>query len=473
MKHLLSHERHREYLTNQCVVCIGQIYPLIILPRAYSIEIIIQKYNVSHSYEYLNMMEIKSNRIKFGDRVITAIGLQKVVLHDCNSAHSVWINKELYEVVKSICDNKWNIKDAIESCETKEDRDYLTKNLLVLMEKKIIRDLDDVTEYEDINIQIDWNITNRCNLKCKHCCIDANSYSVDLTLEECKLIVERIASLRPSSWCISGGEPLARADFSEIVNYIRKLYRGYLSILTNATLITDDLASFIATNFDSVSVSIDGVNEESVSFIRGKGVFERTIDGISKLKSSGMNNISASMVITKNNIHLRDSFKHMCNALGIKPVFRQLALVGRAAEELTECVPDGSEVLTFEGTKPKSEINEFVEYPARIFSCGAGYRQFQINYKGNIYPCQALTDDVFNLGNVLEETNLCEYIRGRRFVSKIGYKNLEKYFPYNFSKCQKCTYQILCWSCIEPIYHRNERRNDCLECYRKFEKCLS
>ncbi|MCR5740374.1 MAG: radical SAM protein [Lachnospiraceae bacterium] len=418
-------------------------------------------------------MEIKSNKIKFGDRVITAIGLQKIVLHDCNSAQSVWINKELYAVVKSICENKWNIKDVIESCETKEDRDYLVKNLLILMDKKIIRDFDDVTEYEDLNIRIDWNITNRCNLKCKHCCIDANQYAVDLTLAECYLIIERIASLNPCSWCISGGEPLVRPDFKEIIDKIRELYHGHLSILTNATLISDDMARYIKTNFNSISVSVDGVDEETCSFIRGKGVFEKTIEGISKLQKIGMHNISASMVVTKSNIRFREKFKNMCDEMGIKPIYRQLALVGRAAEELTGYVPDGDEVLTYKEKEGGSEINELVEYPARIFSCGAGYRQFQVDYKGNIYPCQALTDDIFKLGNVLEESEFDRYIRERRFIATDGYKNLEMYFPYNYIKCQKCTYQIFCWSCIEPIYHAQDKRIDCLECYRKFEKCLS
>ena len=93
-------------------------------------------------------------------------------------------------------------------------------------------------------ISFDYEITARCNLKCRHCYInlpagDRRAKERELSLAEIERIADEAVSLG-AVWCLlSGGEPLLREDFREI--YLMLKRKGLLlSIFTNATLITDE-----------------------------------------------------------------------------------------------------------------------------------------------------------------------------------------------------------------------------------------
>ena len=124
-------------------------------------------------------------------------------------------------------------------------------------------------------------------------------------------IVKSIARLKPASITVSGGEPLYREDFVTITDQIRKYYKGALILMTNATLVTESLAKYISEKYDAVDISIDGIDEESCSILRGKGVFEKTLKGLKLLKAYNMR-ISASMVLSKETKELGDQFLYYC-----------------------------------------------------------------------------------------------------------------------------------------------------------------
>lgn len=406
------------------------------------------------------MVDILSiNRIKFGDRVIPQMGKDNIILHNLNSGKVAIVSNELYGILKYICDNKKSLSEAFKLCETNDDRLYLEKNLRYLMEKNIIRDAKDCTEYDELDMRIDLDITNKCNLHCRHCCVDASNMCVDLSTEDMFSIMDKISETHPKLVTISGGEPLMRKDFKEIICRLRSKYNGVLGLMSNLTLVDEEMAYFIAEKFDTVSTSLDGVDEKTCSAIRGKGVFDKTIRGIKKLKAAGAKEISASMVITKLTENRREEFKALCNDLGIDMMYRALGLIGRAEKEMLDLVPEGEDVKTEKKDIDYTYNNKRV--PERFFSCSAGYRQFQIDYRGKLYPCQLLMYDEFSLGNVLKIEKLNDYIRKRLLVTTQGYKNLEKYFPYNYAKCSGCNRQMICWSCIASIYKGIGEKDSC------------
>ena len=69
-----------------------------------------------------------------------------------------------------------------------------------------------------------WNITQRCNFKCKHCYSSAVLGSTDneLSTEEIYQIVDQFKKLKVPVILLSGGEPFMRDDLFEIIAYIRK-----------------------------------------------------------------------------------------------------------------------------------------------------------------------------------------------------------------------------------------------------------
>ena len=81
--------------------------------------------------------------------------------------------------------------------------------------------------------------------------------------------------------CLQGGEAFIREDFREIVNGIVR-NRMRFSILTNGTLITRELAAFLAStgrcNF--IQVSVDGSMPITHDSFRGDGSFRRAVEGL-------------------------------------------------------------------------------------------------------------------------------------------------------------------------------------------------
>ena len=416
------------------------------------------------------MKEFQWSRIKYGDRVVPQIGAKNVIIQNVNNGKVVKITKEAFDTIDAMIHAGWSVEEVLNQCETEKDKEYLLENLAYLAENEVVRDINDFSEYQEMPIRIDWDITNRCNLKCKHCCVSADFQNHDLEQEALLEVAEKIVSLNPVVIVISGGEPLVRKDFREIITTIKKKYQGKLFLMTNAVLIDGEMARFIAENFSSVSVSLDGVDEETCSTIRGKGVYAITIAGIRQLLEEGMTQISASMVITKTTYKYKYRFIDMCREMHIEPFLRSLSLVGRAEVKMQDMIPSEQEEIECMPI-PELEKNEMEKEPEKegakkigkvpTFSCGAAFRQFQIDYCGNIYPCQSLMEKELLLGNVLEIEELNDYIRNRSFVTTKGYKTLEQYFPYNFSECRGCNKQIFCWNCIEPIYREKTKREDC------------
>lgn len=420
---------------------------------------------------YQNMDDFMTKTICFYDRVIVQKGEKYTILHNTNAMQTDKITTEVYELLNEVCDTKTNLNDVFKMIEAEEDKSYFSKTLKRLLKNKIIKFTDEISEYLDMNIQIDFDLTNKCNLKCKHCCVSADNSMTDLSTEEIFKAVDKILSLNPENFVISGGEPLMRKDFKQIINKIRESYNGRMSLMSNALLIDDKMAEFIAANFDFVSVSLDGVDEETCSIIRGSGTFDNALAAIKRLQCAGMKNISASMVLTKDTIDKKDYFVQMCKDMKIQPALRVLELVGRAEESMKDFIPVAKPVTEEDLIK---QVNASDDVIARgnymIFSCGAGYKQFQIDYRGNIYPCQSLMEDDLILGNIFQIEDFNSYIRNREFTNTPGYKLLEKFFPYNFEGCKGCNKQIFCWNCIAPLYRKQKKLEHCHFCNMAFER---
>lgn len=81
--------------------------------------------------------------------------------------------------------------------------------------------------------EIVWNFTYSCNLKCKHCYENAGNKRPELTTEEAFATLDnmsKIAKVGLPALSFSGGEPLTRRDFFEVVAYAKKKI-PYISLL--------------------------------------------------------------------------------------------------------------------------------------------------------------------------------------------------------------------------------------------------
>ncbi|MBF0336439.1 MAG: radical SAM protein [Nitrospirae bacterium] len=134
-----------------------------------------------------------------------------------------------------------------------------------------------------------WNLTNYCNLSCKHCYSSAkplteraytNGAEVDaLTLSEIRAIIPTLYDNGIRCVILSGGEPLLRDDIFDIARELKGA--GIMTALsTNGLLINEGLKDEITQCFDYVGVSIDGLPQVHDSFRGLSGAYGRSIDAL-------------------------------------------------------------------------------------------------------------------------------------------------------------------------------------------------
>ncbi|MBF0607383.1 MAG: radical SAM protein [Candidatus Magnetobacterium sp. LHC-1] len=134
-----------------------------------------------------------------------------------------------------------------------------------------------------------WNLTNYCNLSCRHCYSSAktltdqtdtgNAEMNALTLSEIMTIIPSLYDNGIRCVILSGGEPLLREDIFDIAQELKDA--GIMTALsTNGLLINEGLKDKITRCFDYVGVSIDGLPQVHDSFRGLSGAYGRSIDAL-------------------------------------------------------------------------------------------------------------------------------------------------------------------------------------------------
>ena len=135
--------------------------------------------------------------------------------------------------------------------------------------------------------QVELAITSQCNLRCKYCghFTSAGDVVDDLPKEEWLKFFTELNRLAVMNIIIQGGEPFFRKDLKDIIRGIVE-NRMRFSILSNGTLITDEMAQFITSTkrCDHVQVSIDGSIPFTHDSMRGEGSFFKALQGIKTLQ---------------------------------------------------------------------------------------------------------------------------------------------------------------------------------------------
>ncbi|MCR4568496.1 MAG: radical SAM protein [Pseudobutyrivibrio sp.] len=260
-----------------------------------------------------------------------------------NRINGKWIKvpKEIANIVKYADEKKMTLKNLKDMMHDDEDADYIEK---VAYKLKEINFYDfQKTKERKIN-NISYAITHRCNLKCIHCMVNAESGGIEyFSTKDVIDILKKIVEAGPESITITGGEPLVRKDFWEISSYLKSHYCGKLGLMTNGTLITKENAKRLVKYYENFDISLDGVDEETCSIIRGKGVFEKVIKAIDSLKDAGATKISTSMILSEDNSKYTKEYFELNKKLGTTPMLRAMSLDGRAKEN--------REILSREQTK--------------------------------------------------------------------------------------------------------------------------
>jgi len=143
--------------------------------------------------------------------------------------------------------------------------------------------------------RVDIELTERCNNACLHCLInrpeqDAASRSREMETAFIQNLLRQAADLGCLMVRFTGGEPLLRDDFADLYLYARRLGM-WVTIFTNARLITDELADLLSRVPPGrwVEVSVYGMRAESYDASAGaKGSFVEFRRGVDRLRARGI-----------------------------------------------------------------------------------------------------------------------------------------------------------------------------------------
>jgi SynChlorMet cassette radical SAM/SPASM protein ScmE len=153
--------------------------------------------------------------------------------------------------------------------------------------------------------KMDIAITNRCNLRCRYCYHfeSAGDVQGDLPASEWIRFFEELNRCAVMEVTLAGGEPFMREDLREVIEGIVK-NRMRFQILSNGTLITDEMAAILASTgrCNHVQISIDGSMPESHDVMRGKGSFAKALQGLMTLRRHGVP-AAVRVTIHRKNVH--------------------------------------------------------------------------------------------------------------------------------------------------------------------------
>ncbi len=302
-------------------------------------------------------------------------------------------------------------------------------------------------------------ITKKCNLNCLHCGSDCSKdiHSPELTTDSWIKIIEYFKDRFSTSvaMVITGGEPLMHPDIIDIASHLHKNQMRW-GMVTNGMLLNESMMQkLINTGISSITLSIDGLEENHNWLRNNPKAFEKAINS---LKLICQTNIAFKDVVTcvspKNSNEL-DKIAQLLLDYGMKEwrLFR-IFPSGRAIDNpllqlsfdqtqtMLQWIKGNKEKylkkglninLSCEGWVPFNLDQKVRDYP---FFCRSGINIASILADGTITGCSNNSKG-FHVGNILKDNfanlweNKFDIFRERNWLSDTYCASCE-----HFKTCQ-------------------------------------
>lgn len=323
-------------------------------------------------------------------------------------------------------------------------------------------------------------VTTICNMSCIYCQANNGESCSHLVMD--KEMAEKavdIALQSPEkSLCFEfqGGEPLVNFEIiKHIVEYTEKHKDDHditYTVVTNLTLLNDEILDFFKSYKFDISTSIDGnelVHNHNRPYADGKPTFKKVINSIDKLRENGLN-VGAIETTTRFSLNYPKEIVHAYIDLGFDCIFiRPLTPLGKATKGWEDIGYTPEEFVEFyiKALDEIIEINKkgrfikenhaaillkrikgyFMNYMELRSPCGAGVGQLAYYADGNIFTCDEgrmlheMGQSTFKLGNVYE-SSYKDLISNGTCKTVCASSILE-----TIPTCCDCVYQPYCGTC--------------------------
>ena len=338
----------------------------------------------------------------------------------------------------------------------------------MLQLKKVKSELVAGQATQTFDFFIQWHLTERCNLRCRHC-YQGRKKPSEMSVSELKREIDGVGAmfeawekeyeiaLSPSIH-FTGGEPFIYQGLWDVIVYARRL--GFtVAILTNGSLITEqDAAKASQLGISDIQISLEGPPDVHDN-IRGPGSFDRAMKG-ARLLAATDNKISANMTLSDINVNYIEETADLAKASGFSAMgFSRLVPCGSGggmlanmltASELMDAYEMASKLNSpsfsvtsgdplfgvFSGIKPPPQS------PLTLSGCSAGFSGITITSDGSVMPCRRIG---IKIGN-LRRTSLRQIWSSSKILWRLRQRD-------NYQgNCGKCDLWPSCRGCRAVAY---------------------
>lgn len=314
---------------------------------------------------------------------------------------------------------------------------------------------------------MDIELTERCNNRCIHCCVnqpedDPALKSREMDTAFVKSLLKQAAERNFASVRFTGGEPLLRDDFVELYLYARSLGLAVI-LFTNARLLTSDLAKLFSERPPRrpVEVTIYGMSESTYNVVAGqRGAFQEFWRGIHLLKEYDVPFVVKLCILPQNRheLPIMEAFSRELPSmkdkvpdliLGLHLRSRRDSLIkNQTIKRLRLSPQEIVNILTRDPERYIASNKEFVEkfmkkLGDRIFSCGAG-KNLYVDAYGQAKMCASLqhpemqyplSPEAHYRINPQSELSAFDYVQKEFFPEK---RKLHSQNPAFLQRCAIC-----------------------------------
>lgn len=240
------------------------------------------------------------------------------------------------------------------------------------------------------------NLTEKCNLTCKHCYI-TNKNLVDFPLEKLKEVINEFYTLQGIKVILTGGEPYLYSNLEELLTFLLDLPIQKL-MLTNGILIKKqpELLDLLKQNYFDMYVSIDGLESTHNDF-RNANCFQDSMEGIKLLLDNGITT-SINTMAHKQNFAEFDEMLQLINSLG---TIKNWSIdIPTFDDSMSKDIREKYEISFEEGGNILKDYGWGVIYESEANNLACGPNLMAIDVLGIVTKCGFFDEE--NVGNVLD-----------------------------------------------------------------------
>ena len=343
-----------------------------------------------------------------------------------------------------------SIQNALENFPSETE---LCKDILIQIEAKDFC-IPSVVSAPHKKIQL--HLTNKCNLSCPHCYMNAGKENEnELSTQEILDLLAGFSNFGFNQLTLTGGEVCTRSDLLKIAKTAHSLnYR--ISILTNGTLWEENQITEISKYISQVQISIDGFSENTNAKIRGKGSFEKALTATDFFIK---NNVRVCIAITpveifsapSCKIHYAEFAKNLVQKYKDSKIFSIMfngdIMDGRnikyTKKQKANHLEQVGEIYHLTFGENSEEISFIEQNNKNKISENCAYGSITISSNGNIYFCSKLINQASPLN--VRSTNIKEIADLSEKISKASEIK-------NIITCNKCELRNICGGDCRAIY---------------------